>query len=234
MVEKFASVESVSKELVDGYIKACSEGIGWNMVEENDQRCSRTFHLLFESIASFLSKVKSTEHKVALVLEDYNQNFQFAAFVEYIPNPNEDMPGSWTLGFTFDPNEITDAAVTYRLSGNEFKDVASAIAIQNYGYVFLTADGEESNISENSRSTIMKILGAAARAIKGWVDENSISPEPITTSIDGKGILEAMVDENGNKIGSFTPSGELKNIIKDDAAVEDKAEQEKSAKKKKK
>lgn len=233
MLEKFQSVESVSKELIDGYIKTCSEGLGWNMQEENDQRCSRTFHLLFASIAGFLAKVKSTEHKVALVLEDYNQNFQFASFVEYVPNSNEDMPGSWTLGFTFDPKDIEDSKVIYRLSGNEFKDVAANIATQQFGYVFTSPEGEECNIVDNARTIIMKILGAASRAVKGWVDENSVSPDPVKTEIQGKGILEAMVDENGIKIGAFTPSGELKNIIKDDAAVEDKAEEEKAKKKKK-
>ena len=233
MMEKFKSVESVSKELIDGYIKTCSEGLNWNMQEENDQRCSRTFHLLFASIAGFLSKVKSTESKVALVLEDYNQNFQFASFVEYVPNANEDMPGSWTFAFTFNPHDIDDAGIVYRLSGNEFKDVASNIAMQQFGYVFYNEEDNESNLLDNNRTIIMMILGAAAKAIKGWVDENSVSQTPVSTEIPGKGLLEAMVDENGTKIGAFTPSGELKNIIKDDAAVEHKSEQEAKSKKKK-
>ena len=233
MLEKFAKVDSVSKELIDGIIKSFSEGMGWVIVEADDQRCSRSFHLLFDSIANFLAKVKSTEEKVGLILEDYNQNFQFAAYVQYVPNANEDMPGNWVLAFTFDPDDLKDCPTIYKSSDNAYKDLTGDIAKHHYGFDFTSDSTTDPNsLLDMQRVMINQIIGAAARAIKGWVDENSISSEPISTEIKGKCILDAMVDSDGTKICSITPSGELKNIIKDDAAIENKKEREKSKKKK--
>lgn len=230
-METFRSVEPISKELIDGFIKVCDETKGWKIREDSSQRCSRVMHLLFDAITQFLAKVKSTEKPVGFIAEDINQNPLFAAKVEYFKNSNEDMPGNWAYTFTFNPGEDLKDAVVYRMSGNEFKEIALAIAEHSYGFSF---NSEEINdVLDSKRILINYILAFAAKTIKDWVDQNSVSSEPVTTEIRGKVIIDAMVDQDGRKVASITPSGELKNIIKDDSAIEEKKEKEKAASKKK-
>lgn len=226
MLETFRSVEPISKELIDGFIRVCDEVKGWKLREDSSQRCSRSMHLLFDSITQFLAKVKSTEKPVGFLAEDPNQNVVFGAKVEYFKNANEDMPGNWAYSFTFNPQDDLKDCIVYRMSGNEFKEIALAIAEHYYGFSF--NDEDVTDILETKRCLINTILCSAAKAIKDWVDQNSVSPQSVTTEIKGKVIIDALLDEEGHKVASITPSGELKNIIKDDAAIEQAKEKEKS------
>lgn len=228
-------VEPVSKELIDGFIKNAVETAGWNLFEDSSQRVSRCFHLLFESVANFLGKVKQTKKPVGLILEDPYQNFAFAAIVEYHENTvADDMPGNWTFTFTFDPADL-DGATVYRASGNEFKEILIDISEHSYGFNFELMGDQD--VLDVKRIVMTQVIAIAAKTIRQWVDENSNSSEPVVTQIKGKCIIEACLDSAGKKVFSITPDGELKNIIKDDAALEDKKEeesQEKATKAKKK
>lgn len=224
-------VPSVSKELIDGLTKNFSESIGWQLREGSAQELSRCFHFFFSATTDFLSKVKSTEHPVGVVAEDMFQNFMFGIIVEYHKNENEDMPGNWSMVYTFDAKDMEACGETYSISGNEFKDMAISIGEHLYGYDFQASDG---NILDQKRIIVTQIMANVAKTIRQWVEENSVSAEPVSTEIGGKVIIDAMVDENGMKVFSITPSGELKNIIKDDAAIESKKDREKAEDKKKK
>ena len=229
---KFSTVEPVSKELIDGYIKNISESVGWNVFEDSNQSISRCFHLLFSSVANFLSKVKQTTKPVSLILEDPYQNFSFGAIVEYHKNEvADDMPGNWSLVFTFDPADL-DGSTVYRSSGNEYKECVIDIAEHQYGYSFELVGDQDA--LDTKRIIMNHIISNAAKTIRQWVDENSMSTEPVITEIKGKVIIEACLDSNGMKVFAISPSGELKNIIKDDAAIEEVKEVEKATKGKKK
>ena len=232
MVDMIRQVPSVSKELVDGLMKNFSESIGWQLSETSAQELSRCFHFFFSATTDFLSKVKSTDHPVAIVAEDMYQNFMFGIIVEYHKNDNEEMPGNWSMVYTFDAKDIEACGEAYSVSGNEFKDMAISIGENMYGYLFTAKDGN--NILEQKRIIVTQIMANVAKTIRQWVEENSVSAEPVSTEIGGKVIIDAMVDETGTKVFSITPSGELKNIIKDDAAIESKKDREKAAEKKKK
>ena len=226
MMEILKSVEPISKELVDGFIKITNERYGWEIREDSSQRCSRALHLCFAAIANFLAKVKSTDHPVGLLLEDENGNFQFGAKVEYFPNANEDMPGNWGFSFTFN-NEDMNNCQLYHSNSKESKEITLDIAEHQYAFLF-QADVNDKNVEETKRILISSIIECAVKTVKQWIDENSISIDPVTTEIRGKVILDAMLDENGIKVGSITPSGELKNIIKNDACIENQKEKEKA------
>ena len=229
MQEVIKSIEPCSKELIDGFIKACADSIGWQLHEDSGQRCSRSFYLLFDSITNFMSKVKSTEGSVGFIAEDMDQNFTFGAVVEYHKNDNPDMPGNWSYTFTFDPNDMKDCITVYKMSSNEYKEVAIDLGEHYYGLDFELDNS--TNVMETKRILITQIMTNASKAIRQWVEENSVSPQPITTEIKNKVIIEAMLDETGTKVFAITPSGELKNVIKDDAAIEQQKEKEKAKKK---
>ena len=55
--------------------------------------------------------------------------------------------------------------------------------------------------------------------IKNWLDNNAVEGEEVGVYADG--IFQAsVVVENGEKIFSIVPDGEIKKLIKDDAAIE--------------
>ena len=217
-------VTEVAKELIDGYIKNIQETVGWQLKEDEKMICSRSFHLLFKSITNFMAKVKDVNGAVGFIAEDPMQNFVFGAIVEGHDSEDKDMPGNFSFVFTFDPDDMKDCKTIYKMSGNEFKEVAIDTAIHEYGYQF-NATAETDQIDQR-RTVITQLLTNAAKCVRQWVEENSVAPEPVVTEIKGLAIIEAQVDENGMKVFAITPSGELKNIIKDDAALEAKHETE--------
>lgn len=223
-----SNVASVSKELIDAFIKNCHESVGWELVEDQQKTCSRGFYLLFGSITEFLGKVKDTTKRVGIVVEDEKGVFQFGAYVDYNKVGEDDEAGSWSYVFTFDPNELTDAK-TYRTSNDEFKQIAVYVAVKSYGYAFIYDEGSNDEASENNqkKEIVFSIIAAAAKAVRIWVEENSISVDPRSTEIEGMVIIEAALSDDGNeKVFSITPSGALKNAIKDDCMVENQDSKE--------
>jgi hypothetical protein len=223
-------VAAVSKELVDGYIKSCSETAGWILKPDQEKlTCSRAYYVLFASITEFLAKVKDVNGSVALIVEDLSCNPMFVAIVEYQENPDKDMPGNWNYYFSFDLADAANCTKSYKTSNNQFRAISVDVAANQYKFGFEFTD--TTNISEQTDIVMSTIIANAARCIREWVEENSVETTPHSTEIEGIAVIEAMVDANGKKFFSITPSGELKNIIKDDAAIEGKKEVEKKSKK---
>ena len=55
--------------------------------------------------------------------------------------------------------------------------------------------------------------------IKKWLEANAVEGEEVGVELDG--IFQASVAvENGEKVFSLVPDGEIKKLIKDDAAIE--------------
>lgn len=222
------TMPAVSGELIDSFIKQADASIGWKITEDSSQKCTRSFHLFFDAITNYIAKLKSTEQSVGLSIEDERGVFQFAAKLEYFKNEtSDDLPGNWGYSFTFNPDDLKDVGKMYTTSSNDFKDLGALIAKTRYGIV-LTVDSESADYVSTERELFTKIMGIVARVIRNWVDENSVSSDPVAVEIPGKVIIEAML-ENDQKVCSITPSGELKNIIKSDAAIE--TEMEKNANK---
>lgn len=224
------TIPIVSQELIDTFIKQADASIGWKISEDSSQKCTRSFHLFFDAVTNFLAKVKSTDLSAGLSIEDERGVFQFAAKVEYFKNESgDDLPGNWGYSFTFNPDDLKKVDKMYSTSSNEFKDLGVLIAKNRYGMV-LTVESNNSDYVSNEREVFSKVMGCVARTVRNWVDENSVSSEPVSVEIPGKVIIEAML-ENDQKVCSITPSGELKNIIKDDCAIEYAVEKEKNSSK---
>ena len=221
------TMPAVSQELIDSFIKQADSSIGWKISEDSSQKCTRSFHLFFDAITNYIAKLKSTEESVGLSIEDERGVFQFAAKLEYFKNEtSDDLPGNWGYSFTFNPDDLKNVKRMYTTSSNEFKDLGALIAKTRYGMVLTVGSSESADYVSTERELFTKIMGIVARVIRNWVDENSVSEEPVCQEIPGKVIIEAML-ENDQKVCSITPSGELKNIIKSDAAIE--SEMEKNA-----
>lgn len=225
MLETYRNIDPVSRELVDEFVRTSDELNGWKFSEGSSGRCSRCFHALFQSITEFLSKVKQIKGPgVALVLQDQNGNFQFAGTVVYHKNEDEDLPGNWSYSFVFNPADAEGLKI-YSSNSVEFRTTFEDIASKLYGIVMDPTQGVEPD--ESARAVVYSsLVESCVVAIKNWIDENSTSSTPVSTEIPGKCIIDAFLNDKGEKVSSITPSGEMKNLIKDDARIEEAKEAE--------
>lgn len=181
----------------------------------DDDRPERIIKAFFASSAAYLAKVKVTkvDEAVALVLTDTAGNFKFASIVEYHENKdNPDEPGNWSYVTTFDSKTLDNlekhkAVKKLLYSADDFKavfdkvayDVAS-IQFQHQTYMLdaclLTVD------------TLLQVLDREAK-------------EGEVVDIELPGYFTASVSvEDGEKVFAITPDGHIKQIIKDDTALD--------------
>lgn len=181
----------------------------------DDDRPERIVKAFFASTAAYLSKVKvsKADEAVALVLTDVAGNFKFASIVEYHENKdNPDEPGNWSYVMTFDSNTLDTIEKNKGLkkllySSDAFKGVfdkvaydVAAIQFQHQTYMFdaclLVID------------TLLQVLDREAK-------ENEV------VDIELPGYFTASVSvEDGEKVFAITPDGHMKQIIKDDTALD--------------
>lgn len=181
----------------------------------DDDRPERIVKAFFAASAAYLSKVKVSkiDEAVALVLTDIAGNFKFAGIVEYHENKdNPDEPGNWSYVMTFDPKTLDNIEKSKGLkkllySSDAFKAIfdkvaydVAAIQFQHQTYMFdaclLVVD------------TLLQVLDREAK-------ENEI------VDIELPGYFTASVSvEDGEKIFAITPDGHMKQIIKDDTALD--------------
>ena len=181
----------------------------------DDDRPERIIKAFFASTSAYLSKVKVTkaDEAVALVLCDVTGNFKFASIVEYHENKdNPDEPGNWSFVMTFDPKTLDNIEKHKGLkkllySSDAFKAVfdkvaydVAAIQFQHQTYMFdaclLVID------------TLLQVLDREAK-------------EGEIVDIELPGYFTASVSvEDGEKVFAITPDGHMKQIIKDDVALD--------------
>ena len=181
----------------------------------DDDRPERIVKAFFASSAAYLSKVKvsKTDEAVALVLTDVAGNFKFAGIVEYHENKdNPDEPGNWSYVMTFDPKTLDNIEKSKSLkkllySSDAFNAIfdkvaydVAAIQFQHQTYMFdaclLVVD------------TLLQVLDREAK-------------EGEIVDIELPGYFTASVSvEDGEKVFAVTPDGHMKQIIKDDTALD--------------
>lgn len=181
----------------------------------DDDRPERIVKAFFASSAAYLSKVKvsKADEAVALVLTDVTGNFKFAGIVEYHENKdNPDEPGNWSYVMTFDSKTLETLEKSKNVkkllySSDAFKGVFDKVAydvaciqFQHQTYMFdaclLVID------------TLLQVLDREAK-------------EGEIVDIELPGYFAASVSvEDGEKVFAITPDGHMKQVIKDDTALD--------------
>ena len=165
------------------------------------------FDVLFTGTANLLNHVKTTDHPVAYVFESVDSRFISAALVQYFENSDESNPGNWSLVWTFNEEDLPDN--TLRISVND---------PQSHSYIRTAAVDKYSMLFDDVDSLVVCNVYALEQLHK-WLDENAKEGTEIVIELDG--IFQARVAvENGEKVFAIEPAGEIKNLIKDDAAIE--------------
>lgn len=159
-------------------------------------------------VVSCLANIKSKEHPVAYSFVQPNGEFVIAAMVQYFENESDKTkPGNWNLSWTFYQEDIPENAVVHTCNEIEFFTYFVCSGMNKYGMVF-----------ENT-TDIPVIAIYLFDVIKKWLNDNASDVEERGIKLDGV-IQFRVAVEDGEKVLSVEPDGEIKQLIKDDASIE--------------
>lgn len=165
----------------------------------------KLFYTLFTGTSLLLRDVKSTEIPVSLIFTEVADKFVAGATIEYFSNG--DAPGNWSLAWTFSEDDIPSNAKKLYISDNI-----------NYPY-FTTAAGNKYGMRFEDKAAITIMLTYLMEQLYKWLDENA--KEGSTVSVELESVFSASVEVvDGKKVFAVEPAGEVKTLIKDDAAIE--------------
>lgn len=168
-------------------------------------------HYMYDSllmaVSDFLGLLKSKDVKTALTISDLKGNFKFGAIVSYHPNENEDVPGNWSYEMTFDADDIPKDTKVYASTDTQFLRILATAARDLHSFRY------------GAPEMIPDILITVIDALKDWLDINAVEGEEKSIELPGY-FVAAVAIENGEKIFSIVPDGNLKRLVKGDAELE--------------
>lgn len=192
--------------LPQNYSKALFEEKCFDLAPEHTDKM---FDVLFTGTANLLKSIKSLEKPIVFIINDLKGNMVAASICQYFKNDDASKPGNFSLVWTFDPADIPEGALITSMDDTKTHSFFIAVAGSKYGIKFKDA------------SCIVNTLGYTMVQLKKWLDENAKEGQIISVELDG--VFQGRVEvQNGVKVFAVEPDGEIKNLIKDDAAIEEK------------
>lgn len=171
------------------------------------EHMDKMFDVIFTGVANLLNQAKSKDHPTAFTFRNIDSSLVAAALVQFFPNEDESKPGNWSLVWTFDETDIPENALKIDFSDTQTHSYFRAVAGEKYGMRF------------EDVSSLVDCLTYALIQLKKWLDENAKEGAEVSVELDA--IFQARVSvENGEKVFAVEADGEIKNLIKDDAAIE--------------
>lgn len=178
---------------------------GYDLAQEHTHKI---LDVLVTGTTNCLASIKSKDFPVAFVYEEANKEFIAAAIVEYFPNEDDaTKPGNWNYSWTFDQTDIPENARQVTAYDNSMATFFRSVAHTKHSMGFDSVE---------SMGDIFRYL---LKTIAKWLDDNAAEGEENGVSLDGV-IQFRVAVENGEKVMSAEPDGEIKQLIKDDAAIE--------------
>lgn len=186
------------------YSKALFEEVNLDLAEDH---LDKMYDCIFTGTAQLLSHSKSMKNPTAFIFETFDDKFVAGCVVQFFENSDKKNPGNWNMIWTFNADDIPENAhkisIKDPMTHTYFRGVAGA----KYGMKF-----------EDVTSLQLCLLYALSQ-LKKWLDENAKEGEEVSIECDG--LFQARVGiEGGEKVFALEADGEIKNIIKDDAAIE--------------
>lgn len=171
-----------------------------NSIDASEAFISKYYIAAFTAVANYLAMTKSKAGKTVLSIKDEKGNLLIAGIVEYHEAVDENSPANWTFEFTFDDEDIKDAAHETLATDSQFQEIFKKTLDKLFGLKF-----GDSKIALVTMEIAMKTL-------KTWLLENA-DEEETTLVLDGTFEATAGIEDK-EKVISLTPSGDLKEIIK--------------------
>lgn len=166
---------------------------------------SRVSETLFEAVSKCLAAMKRKDKTVAFIFEELNGTFIAGAVVQY-HDGGDNATDNWSYIWTFDRADIPENSHEIRMTDVAAHNYFNAVSYEKYHMAV------KDNCIVNLYTKFMKVLSQ-------WLSDNATADDVTTISHDG--VFEARVAVEGeNIVKSIEVSGELKTLIKDDAAIE--------------
>ena len=164
--------------------------------------------IIFTSTSECLGNYKTKEHPVAFIYKRNNDDFIAGAVIKYMPNEDDkSKPGSWSYVWTWNKEDIPNNATLIDISSLDCYEYFRGTARSKYSIAF------------KDQAAIYEITRYFLEVVKKWLDDNASDTEEIGVQLEGVFVATAAV-ENGVVYKSLVPEGEIKKLIKDDAAIE--------------
>ena len=191
--------------LPNNYSKGLFEEKGANLAPEHTDKIA---DVAFTATAMVLNGSKSKEQPVALKFVREDGSMVAAGIAQYFENNDDpDQPGNWNLVFTFDENDIPDNCNIMLMTNPQLHPFFRSVSGDRYHFTFKTP------------ATVIDLPTYFFEQLRKWLDENTKEGEEISIECDGVFQARGAV-EGGEKVFSIEPAGEIKMLIKDDAAIE--------------
>lgn len=185
-------------------ISVLESGKGYNVDANEVHFLVKTY---IAGISDFCSLVRTKAHPSVVMVQDLKGNFIFAAIVTHndAEESDEAASGNWNYVFTFNKDDITEDAVVYQISTAQVSDT---IAKRGFDLCRLTF---------TEAGFCAELAIDVFNCIKNFLDQNAPSTEGDKFEIELDGYFSAsVVIENGEKVFSIMPKGEMKTLIKND------------------
>ena len=191
--------------LPNNWSKRLFEEFMYNVSETHFDKIA---NVLFCGTAGVLNGLKAGSKKsAAMVFRKANKDFIAAAIVEFFQNSDPNLPGNYSMTWTFYEDDIpTDSTII---------DFDNKIVFQYY----IGVAGSKYGMDFTNESSIIILMTTTLEEAKKWLDENVKESDVIEVEIPSVCLLRAAV-ENGEKVFAIEPVGEIKALIKNDASIE--------------
>lgn len=154
-----------------------------------------------------LNDLKSKTYPVAFKYSKPNGDFICAAIVQFFPNEDASKPGNWNYSWTFDEEDVINIEHVKDPYDTSLISYFRGASISKYGF-----DAKKTEYYGDITSYLLQ-------CVKKWLDDNAVENEENGVSLDGV-ITFRVAIENSEKVFSAEPDGEIKQLIKDDKAIE--------------
>lgn len=180
---------------------------------------------MFKAMVKYLVELRKKEDKsYALVLRnDYKDEKSEVIFATALEKHTSDEGKSYSLTFTFDPEDISSDAELINVTSREVFEFINTEMNNN-------TDGGDSfnfNCQTGGSYNFYCALRGVVVTLKELSRSNALN-EDKKVEFKGYFTIEADVEDGGKVFTKFTPSEEMKQLIKDDSSIEDKKKEEDS------
>lgn len=163
--------------------------------------------VLFNGVTACLADIKSKSAPTAFMFEENNKEFIAAAVVQFVPNKDPENPGNWNYFWTFYKDDVPENSIKVSATDANLSSYFRGVSISKFSFGFQDVE----SLNELTRYLL--------KTIKEWLNDNAVEGEEVGVELEG--VFQArVVVENGEKVYSIEPAGEIKKMIKDDAAIE--------------
>lgn len=181
--------------------------IGWDVTPDDSIWFMKT---LMAGVTDCLNTLKNKSVPVVVMIQDLKGNKIIFACAQYIQadDDTEAAAGNWTYFWSWNMEDIPEGATMYTIDQTQIQEV-----ILKRGY-------DLCKMTMPALSYISTLSVYMFNIIRDTLDQQAVE-EGGTWTVELDGYFESSVEvQNGEKIFSFLPKGEMKMLIKDDAGNE--------------